>query len=118
MLTACGCEFADAVGVASFVAVIKALSSPGRLDLCFLNGEPTASDGSTLFEDRPSSGGVPAVAVVELADCGVPAEGVSEVYMCGDFLAELSDMGSAECCRLSCGNVSFVHIERFVAVIP
>lgn len=34
-----------------------------------------------LNDESPSRGGVPAAAVVELMDCGVLAEGVSEVYM-------------------------------------
>jgi hypothetical protein len=54
---------------------------PGRLGLCFLNGEPTASEALLVLDELPPRGGVPAVPAVELIDCGVPAEGVSEVYM-------------------------------------
>lgn len=69
-------------GSTSFKADIIAPSIPGRLGLAFLKGEPTISDVSAvLIEGLPSSGGVPAVAVVEFADCGVPAEGESEVYV-------------------------------------
>lgn len=55
------------------------LSKPETLDLCFLNGEPTASDASAPLNGLPSRGGVPAVAVVDPADCGVPPGGVSFV---------------------------------------
>lgn len=73
-------------------------SNPGRLGLCFLNGEPRASEAPlVLMEGFPSNGGVPVVLVAALMDCGVPVEGESEV----DFLVEVSDIGSAECCRLS-----------------
>ena len=94
-------------GSTSFNAETIAPSIPGRLGLAFLNGEPTISDASVvLLVGLPSSGGVPAVAVVEFADPGVPADGDSEVYVCGDFFAEGSDTGSAECCRLSYRDIS------------
>jgi len=73
---ACGCCDALVEGEASI-----ALSMPGRLGLCFLNGEPTASEALLVLDELPPRGGVPAVPAVELIDCGVPAEGVSEVYM-------------------------------------
>ena len=77
-LLACGCcvVFVVVGGEAS-----TALSMPGRLGLCFLNGEPTASEAPLVLNELPPRGGVPAVPAVELRDCGVPAEGVSEVYM-------------------------------------
>lgn len=34
-----------------------------------------------VLNGLPPRGGVPAVPAVELMDCGVPAEDVSEVYM-------------------------------------
>jgi hypothetical protein len=85
-------------GVASFSEAIMAPSRPGRLGLCFLNGEPTAWEAPlVVIEGLPSDGGVPAVAGPALNDCGVPTEGDPGV----DFFVELSDIGSAECCRLS-----------------
>jgi len=50
----------------------------------------------------PSRGGVPEDVCPALSDCGVPADGEPGV----DFFVELSDIGSAECCRLSYGTVS------------
>lgn len=46
-----------------------------------------------LFVSLPSSGGVPPLVAAPSSDCGVPAE--------SDFLADESETGSAECCRLS-----------------
>jgi len=81
-------------------------SKPGRLALCFLNGEPTASEAPLrLVEGLPSKGGVPEDVCPALRDCGVPADGEPGV----DFFVELSDIGSAECCRLSYQNVSMTR---------
>jgi len=97
-LPACDCGATLFEEVASFSEAIIAPSRPGRLGLCFLNGEPTASEAPlVLVEGCPSSGGVPAVVGPALKDCGVPADGDPDV----DFFVELSDIGSAECCLLS-----------------
>ena len=76
LLLACGCCAALVEGEASI-----APSMPGRLGLCFLNGEPTASEAPLVLNALPPRGGVPAVPAVEWRDCGVPAEDVSDVYM-------------------------------------
>lgn len=77
------------------------VSRPGMLDRWRLKGLPTTSPPSMVAGDIPS-GGVPAFALVELTDWGVPAS-VSSDLRCGDFrVAAASLMGSAECCRLSC----------------
>jgi hypothetical protein len=97
-LPACDCGVTLFEEAASFSEAIMAPSRPGRLGLCFLNGEPTASEAPlVLVGGLPSDGGVPAVVGPALKDCGVPTDGDPGV----DFLVELSDIGSAECCRLS-----------------
>jgi hypothetical protein len=58
-----------------------------------------------LVKGLPSRGGVPEVLGPALKDCGVPADGEPGI----DFLVELSDIGSAECCRLSCADVSWAQ---------
>ncbi len=61
-----------------------------------------SESGSPTWPGDMPSGGVPALADVELTDCGVPARGDSSDLMCSDFLIEAaSPSGSAECCRLS-----------------
>jgi hypothetical protein len=56
-----------------------------------------------VLKGLPSRGGVPEVVGPPLKDCGVPADGEPGV----DFFVEFSDIGSAECCRLSCEDVSW-----------
>jgi hypothetical protein len=97
-LLACGCGAALLEAVTSSSEASIAPSRPGRLGLCFLNGEPTASETPLVpVEGLLSNGGVLAVPGPALPDCGVPTDGKS----LEDFFAEVSDIGSAECCRLS-----------------
>jgi hypothetical protein len=92
----CGATLFEAVTSSSEASI--APSRPGRLGLCFLNGEPTALETPLVpVEGLLSNGGVLAVPGPALPDCGVPTEGESVE----DFFAEVSDIGSAECCRLS-----------------
>jgi hypothetical protein len=87
----CGATLFEAVTSSSEASI--APSRPGRLGLCFLNGDPTASETPlVLVEGLLSNGGVLEVPGPALPDCGVPTEGESV----DDFFAEVSDIGSAE----------------------
>ena len=103
---ACGSGAALFDGVMSSNEAIMAPSIPGRLGLCFLKGEPTASEAPlTLLKALLSSGGVPPPVAAASRDCGVPAEGEP------DFFADESETGSAECCRLSYGVLVILVLE-------
>ena len=86
----------DVLGRKPASLVNKLLFRPGRLARWRLYGLATAS-ASFAGGARPF-GGVPALAVTELIDCGVPASVDSSLLICGDLRVALGSLsGSAEC---------------------
>lgn len=86
----------DIAGEKPASLVNRLLFRPGRLARWRLNGLATAS--ASFAGGAKPFGGVPALAVTELIDFGVPASVDSSPLMCGDLRVVLASLsGSAEC---------------------